>query len=187
MKIIRIFILLSAIIALHSCKKEKVLPQYNIPNGDFENWTDYGDLQSWITDNSCFYCANPVLSIVVQQTSEASHGQYAAKFIRGIRIATANNKFAISNHPSNLTGYVKCQLIANDTVLIRIRLFNNNSAIDSGQWIGTSSILKYKQLSIPITHNSLYADSALISIKGGNKMDTGLGVSILWIDYLSLH
>jgi hypothetical protein len=188
MKAIRIFILLSAIIALHGCKKEKVLPLSNIPNGDFENWGNYDLLDNWET-RYCPMCAIAINTYTVQKTTDAYNGKFAAKFIyNGAFAAIASNKFVITGHPANLTGYVKYQPYGMDTVSIKIMLFNNSVAVDSGQWSGTSSISNYRQLIIPITRNSLYADSALITIKGGTKWNSSNGNgTILWVDYLSLH
>jgi hypothetical protein len=183
-----LLLLLIVTIAMQSCHRDPVVPGLAIPNGDFEAWTSYGDLQTWKTDNSCFFCANPILSVIVQQSDDAYHGHYAAKFVyNNIRAATASNKFSIASHPSALTGFVKCELYGNDTVSVKIEIFNGTVVVDSGLWLSTSTINRYTPFSIPLTRSFVRADSALVIIKGGDHFDTTQGGSVLWVDDLSLH
>jgi hypothetical protein len=189
MKTIRIFIVLSAIFALLSCHKGEVLPLYtaNIPNGDFENWGQDNTLDDWQT-RYCPMCAIALNTYTVQKTTDAYHGKFAAKFTyNGVFAATASNKFAISQHPANLTAFVKYAPYGTDTVSIKIKLFNKSVAVDSGVWTGIAAIANYQGLSIPVTHHSLSADSALITIKGGTKWDAKGNGTVLWVDYLLLH
>jgi hypothetical protein len=187
MKTVNFFIILAAIFALQSCKLENSTPASNVPNGDFEGWTSLDNLDDWTT-NSCPTCVPPYETYIVQKTTEAYHGQYAAKFIyNGVYPAYANSTFAVTAHPSNLTGYVKCYLYNSDTVSVKVWVFKANAVVDSGQWLNTESISSYKQIVIPVTQSSTQADSVKISIKGGHKMDAGNNGSVLWVDYLSLR
>jgi hypothetical protein len=179
------FIVLAAVI---SCRKNTTpQPSIPIPNGDFENWTSGPLLQDWVT-NSCPACVPPFETYVVQKDSlNAYHGKYAAKFVDNtVYPAQAQNKFAIPYHPSTLSAYIKPIIYGGDTVSIKIRLFENKAQVDSGQWLGTSSSGSYGQLVIYITHNSMQADSAQITISGGHK-STGGNTTVFWVDDLSLQ
>ncbi len=182
-----LLIILIAIVALQSCKKGAPGPQFTIPNSDFENWTSDDYLQDW-TSNSCPACVPPFETYIVQKTTEAYHGRYAANLVyNGVYAAYISNKFAVTGHPSALSGYAKCQLYGDDTVSVKVRVYNANVVVDSGQWLSTASLSSYKPFTVNLTHSSAHADSVLILIKGGNKMDSNHNGSALWVDYLSLH
>ncbi len=181
------FISLVIIIALHGCKKLEPTPQFAIPNGDFESWTSGDYLVDW-TGDSCPACVPPYETYIIQKTTEAYHGQYAAKFLyNGLYPAYANNKFVVSGHPAALSGYAKCQLYGDDTVSVKVLVYYANAVVDSGKWLNTASTTNYQAFTINLTQSSAHADSVLVSIKGGNKMDANHNGSVLWIDYLSLH
>lgn len=187
MKNVAFFIVCALLIAVQGCVKESNTSPSNLPNGDFEGWTVNDELQNWKT-NSCPECDPAFNSYVVQKTTEAYHGQYAAKFIyNGVYPAIASDLFAVPSHPMSLSGYTKCTLDENDTVFVKVQVFSHHSVVDSGQWVNTVSIPQYKQFIVPITQSSAHADSVLITIHGGNKMNTGSNGSVLWIDYLSIH
>jgi hypothetical protein len=187
MKKATLFIISVLFTALQGCVKESTISPSNLPNGDFEGWTASDELQSWKT-NSCPECYTAFNSYVVQKTTEAYHGQYAAKLIfNGVYSAVASDLFAVPSHPMSLSGYSKCTLNTNDTVSIKVQVFSHNTVVDSGLWLNTISIPQYKQFVVPITQSSVHADSVLITIRGGNKIDTGSSGSVLWIDYLSIH
>ena len=86
-----------------------------------------------------------------------------------------------------MASYVRCDLFGMDTVSITIKLFDHGVLVDSGQWLGTSSIANYKEIDIPITQNSANADTALIKIEGGHEFDSADKYTTLWVDYLSLR
>ena len=178
-----VFILISCLL---SCSREKRSRQTAIPNGDFENWNS-NSLQNWET-NSCPLCVPAFETYIVQQETGAYHGKYAAKFIyNNVYTAWAQNKFPVQNHPSGMASYVRCDLFGMDTVSITIKLFDHGVLVDSGQWLGTSSIANYKEIDIPITQNSANADTALIKIEGGHEFDSADKYTTLWVDYLSLR
>ncbi|HEY8784498.1 MAG TPA: hypothetical protein VIM16_22925 [Mucilaginibacter sp.] len=188
MKTIKVLFFLIAIAVVAGCKKDKTVRQNNpIPNGDFENWANYNSLQDWKT-NSCPLCVPAVNTYTVQQVTDAYHGKFAAKFIyNGVYAAMAENKFKIQSHPVSLTAFVKNNLYGTDTVTIKIKLFKDLVVIDSGQWVGTSSITNYTKITIPITQNSFQADSALIFIKGGDKSNYIDKSTEFWVDYMALQ
>jgi len=187
MKNVVFFIVCALLIALQGCTKDNNTSPSNLPNGDFEGWTANDELKAWKT-NSCPECYPAFNSYVVQKTTEAYHGQYAAKLIfNGAYSAVASDLFAVPSHPMSLSGYTKCTLDDHDTVFVKVQVFSHSVVVDSGQWVSTVSIPQYKQFIVPITQNSVHADSVLITIHGGNKMNTGSNGSVLWIDYLSIH
>jgi hypothetical protein len=184
-----------AAIIICGCNKEKIIPPVSqqlisvdtVPNGDFERW-NYLRLENWTT-NSCPFCTPPFETYIVQQDSDSYQGVYAAKFIyNNAYPATAENRFAISSHPNNLSAYVKCTISGVDTVFIKIKLLSNSILVDSGLWAGTVSIPAYAQIQIPITQNSSSADSAVILIQGGHESGVPpFNNTEFWVDDLQLQ
>ncbi len=182
MKNLRLIFLYFLLVMISSCRKNPVnqitMP---IPNGDFEQWNSWPVLINWQT-NSCPLCMTPINEYVVKKDSLAYHGKYAAKFIfNGLYKSRARNKFAISTHPTLLTGYINSRIMPGDFAKISIDIFYKKQVVDSGRLYETSSTTNYKEFKIPITGNSLKADSAEITIVGGGKLHTELTV-----DYLTL-
>jgi hypothetical protein len=159
----------------------------NIPNGDFENWDAALRLLNWKT-NSCPECVQSHETYIVQRESNyVYHGRYAALFIYNYaNPAWAENKFSISFHPLSLVGYVRCNNVGSDSVYIKIKLYRNLAVVDSGSWIGTSSIPNYELVTIPITQNATKVDAALIRIQGGNRNSLANTTSF-WVDDLKLN
>jgi len=177
-------IILISIIILSACTKDNA-KLIQIPNGDFESWTNLLP-NNWVT-NSCPYCLPAFETYIIQQDTPAYEGKYAAKFIyNNVYAATAENKFALSEHPDYLTANVKCNHFGNDTVSVKIKLLKNSIAVDSGQWLGTSTMINYIQIKIPISQTTTQVDSAVINIKGGNKIGLPANNTELWIDNLEL-
>ena len=163
-----------------SCKKEnnnqQIIP---IPNGDFELWDNQPTLNTWLT-NSCPPCVPPFDTYVIKKVTDASNGQFAAKFIfNNVYTSYAINKFQISLHPSVLTGYIKSNIASGDTATIHINLFSGNNIIDIGNFSETTSNGSYRQIEIPISQNSQSIDSASIEITGGKKLGTELHIDNL--------
>ena len=184
MKNLKLIILFLLLAIVSSCKKNHNSLNNQIiaiPNGDFEQWTNLLTLVNWQT-NSCPMCMTPINEYVVEKDSLAYHGEYAAKFIfNGLYKSRGQNKFAISIHPTLLTGYINSTITPGDTAKISIDIFYNKQVVDSGKLYETSSTTNYKEFKIPITNNSIKADSAEITIIGGGKQNTELT-----IDYLTL-
>jgi hypothetical protein len=192
MKTFKALFFLGIILAIYSCKKDN-LPPSGIPNGDFENWNSYNQLEDWKTTYNPFSMSQ-INSYVVQKTTDAYHGKYAVQLIySGALIAEANTKFAVSSHPSNLTAFVKCKLNFRDTVSLKARVFYRGAIVDSGQWLGATPITAYQQINIPISKHSAQADSVMVSLRGGHvflltdNFQGGSSITTLWVDYLSLH
>jgi len=177
MKTVIFFISTLITLALYSCKKDPPGQEIiSIPNGDFELWDNMPNLLFWKT-NSCPVCDPPWETYIVQKVTDAFSGQFAAKLIfNNVYSSFANNKFAISLHPTLLTGYIRSNITSGDTAIIHIDLLSGNDIVDNGIWYETSSTANYTKIEIPISQNSSYADSALIRIVGGKKQNTVLYV-----------
>lgn len=163
-----------------SCKKESNNQQtIAIPNGDFEQWDNNQDLLFWQT-NSCSACVPPFETNIVQQVTDAENGKFAAKFVyNNVYSSYAINKFAISLHPTSLTGYIKSTIANGDTAMIRIELFSGNNIVDNGNFYETSSNANYRKINIPISQTTTNVDSASIKIVGGKKQNTELTIDNL--------
>ncbi len=168
------------LIAFIGCKKDSSTQQnISIPNGDFELWDNSSLLNAWQT-NSCPVCVPPYETYIVKKVTDAHSGRFAAEFIyNNVYASSAINKFAISLHPSLLTGYIKSKIASGDSATIHVDLLSRGNVIDSGNLSGTSSIANYKKIEIPISQNSSIADSAIIKIVGGTKAGTELYVDDL--------
>jgi hypothetical protein len=179
-----------------SCSKEAAVQdkpandkkqQITIPNGDFELWDAGLNLSDWKT-NSCPLCLPSYETYIVIKDSIAYNGLYAARFIyNNVYTSWAENKFSIPYHPSQLTAYVKCNLVSGDTVMIKIKIFHNSQPTDSGQWMGLNSINAYSPVVIPISQYSALADSALIYIRSGQKTNYPNANTQFWVDDMILQ
>jgi hypothetical protein len=180
MKKAKLLSLILFVLTLFSCKKDTTNQQtISIPNGDFELWDSTLNLYNWQT-NSCPVCVPPFETYVVQKVTDAYRGQYAAKFIyNNVYRSLAFNKFAISLHPTLLTGFIKSNIENGDTATIHIDLFFENNIVDTGNFYETSSNSSYRKIEIPISQISASADSALIKVVGGKKNKSELFVDNL--------
>lgn len=168
------------ILAFFACKKNSSNQQeIAVPNGDFELWDSMPNLYSWKT-NSCPACVPPYETYIVKKVTDVSNGQFAAKFIfNNFYSSFANNKFSVSQHPTSLRGYIKSNIANGDTAVIHIDLFSGGNIIDNGNFYEISSNATYRKIEIPISQNSMTADSALIKIIGGKKQTSELYVDNL--------
>ena len=180
MKVKALFILSLFVLTFLSCKKEAANQQIiPIPNGDFEQWDNMPNLAIWQT-NSCPACVPPYETYIVKKVTDVANGQFAAKFVyNNVYSSYANNKFAISLHPTSLTAYIKSNIASGDTAIINIDLFSGNNIVDNGNFYETSSNASYRKINIPISQTTTNVDSALIKILGGKKQNTELSVDNL--------
>jgi hypothetical protein len=191
MKNLKLIYFSAIVIGLAGCTKEAVILPFNstyqnqqtipVPNGSFENWNMFLP-ENWTT-NSCPACAAPFMTDIVQADSDVCDGNLAAKFYFVVYPAWAENRFPVAVHPVNLTACVKCNLYGVDTVLVKVSLLFNSLVVDSGKWIGTSTISNYTTITVPVTQNSASVDSAVIYIEGPH----GPGFPMLWVDHVGLN
>lgn len=169
------------VLALPGCNKETTDQVIPVPNGDFEQWDDMSNLAIW-KSNSCPACVPPYETYIVQQVTDATSGQFAARFIyNNIYRSYANNKFSISSHPDLLTCYVKSNITSSDTAIIHVDLFSGTSVADNGNFFETFSNPVYRKIEIPISQTTANVDSVQINIVGGRKENT-----VLFVDNLVL-
>jgi hypothetical protein len=175
----KVLLPLLVLLALLGCKKSNSNTQmFPIPNGNFENWTNES-LLDWQT-NSCPAYVPPYETYVVQKITDSYSGKFAAKFIYNkVYKSWAYNKFSINDWPAKLIGYVRSKIANADTVMIQVALFSGTDKIESGNWYGTSSIVNYKKIEIPLSSSSSPADSASIKIVGGGQENTELYIDNL--------
>jgi len=180
MKVSALTIIMLYVLTFLSCKKEAANNQMiPIPNGDFEQWDDMPILANWQT-NSCPACVPPYDTYIIKKVTDAANGQFAAKFVyNNVYSSYANNKFAISLHPTSLTGYIKSNIASGDTAIIHLDLFSGNNIVDNGNFYETSSNASYRKINIPVSQTATNVDSALIKIIGGKKQNTELSVDNL--------
>ncbi len=180
MKSFKLYLSFLLVVTFSSCKKDSVNQQnIPIPNGDFELWDNMPVLLEWQT-SSCPACLPPYDTYTVKKVTDAYSGKFAAKFIyNNVYESLANKKFPVSIHPSMLTGYVKSNIANGDTAIIHVDLFSGASIVDSGDWYETSSTNNYKKVQILISQASSRADSAIIKIVGGRKLNTELYIDDL--------
>jgi hypothetical protein len=150
-----------------------------IPNHDFENWTDagfYDVCDEWITNYGDF------VPVSAQKDSDAYSGFLAAKLINYAVDAFLYSGFPVTFHPHHLTAFIKGNVAANDSIFMNVILYKNGLPIDSGKWVSYNSISAYTQEMAVISTDSPDADSAYIYFSGGHESDTWMLVDQLQFD-----
>ncbi len=161
--------------------------QDSIPNASFENWSIIGSNE--VPDNWQF------LSGKIVKDSAGYQSNYAIKlevYNPGFEnnSGLAKTGFPLNSLPSTLKGFVKCNVMPNDTVYIEFLCYSGNSLVASGKWISTSSITSYAPFSVSIDSSGITSiDSAVIILTSGCCSTFG-GASIgteLVVDELELN
>lgn len=138
-----------------------------VPNSDFENWTFYGWFYNpdyWSTNN------NQIQATFVSPDSDAYNGMLAMKLYNHNNIRpVAKTTFPVSSKVSSIDFYARLNLINNDTVWALVKVYENGIVVDTGNWFGTTSINNYTLINVPVSQNSVNADSVEIEFKGGNQ------------------
>lgn len=179
-----------------------------IPNADFELWTDMGDWDDpdgWYTLNE-LYDGDPE---TVRTTGDAISGLTAARMenaednngnvvramlLSGTKSLNNHPGFAFSDRPYSLEGY--CQYSPQDDddscyVIVHLTKYNTSTQqrdiIGSGMFGSGDDMDDYILFSAPINYySSLYPDTAYIEIYAG-KFNGALDGSRLLIDALSFN
>lgn len=177
-----------------------------IPNFDFELWTDYGsyeDPDGWFTLNSL---SDGDIE-TVESTEHAFSGLFAARLendeddndnvVTAMMVSGSNSLsdhpgFPYSNRPVSLLGYYIYSPKGNDScsVLVYLTRFNTFSQtreiIGSGIFRSADDLEFYTEFSVPITYTSPeLPDSAYIVVYAGKVQGTAQEGSRLYIDALS--
>lgn len=161
--------------------------QDTIPNGSFENWSiiDSNEVpDKWqiisgeIAKDSAGYQSNYAIKLEVNQPGfETMSG-------------LVTTGFPLNSIPSNLRGFVKCNVMPNDTVYIDFICYSGNTVVTSSRWLNTSSITTYTPFNISIDTGITAIDSAVITLTsgccssfGGASLGTELIVDELELDF----
>lgn len=150
-----------------------------IPNHDFENWTDaglYDICDEWITNYGDF------VPVSAQKDSDAYSGFLAAHLVNYAVDAYLFSGFPVTFHPHHLTAFIKGNVGVSDSVFMNVILYKNGLPVDSGKWVSYVSISAYTQEMAVISTNSPDADSAYIYFSGGHESDTWMLVDQLQFD-----
>ncbi|MBK5285074.1 MAG: T9SS type A sorting domain-containing protein [Bacteroidia bacterium] len=152
----------------------KAQPGDSIPNAGFEAWwffAGWGPVPgSWTVNVSQILPADEEMDTV------AHSGNLAMRMINhGNLRPYAACGFTVSQHPDVMSGFFKNELLANDTAVIRVRIYYNNVVVDSGyREIYSGIIPGYILFSIPLSQNSPDADSCLVILDGGNMYQSSV-------------
>lgn len=137
-----------------------------VPNGSFEAWdtTDQGKLtpKTW----------SSILPDSIARVSDAYDSNSAVRiatipsFIDVAHPHTLKNEFHLGiNNPARFRGYVKTRIPFEDTVYIKVTLYNNGEQTFQGVWTTTETIDTFHEVSIDI--EDVNNDSASIRLKAG--------------------
>ena len=124
------------------------------------------ELDGWISNYGDFG------AVSIWKDSDACSNTLATHLANFATPSFMFSNFSITSHPHNLTACVKGSISQNDSVWIKVTLFANGMAVDSGKWVGYNSINNYTQALVNITSVSSVADSAEIYISGGYDYNT---------------
>jgi len=175
-------LLLSATILFISLSL-KAQPGDSIPNAGFEAWwffAGWGPVPgSWMANVSQILPADEEMDTV------AHSGNLAMRIINhGNLRPYAACGFTVSQHPDAMSGFYKNELLANDTAVIRVRVYYNNIVVDSGyREIYSGIIPGYIPFNIPLSQNSPDADSCEVILDGGNMYQSSVSFDDLLLTF----
>lgn len=175
-----------------------------IPNSGFENWAAMGNFENpigWATMNSVstgpFYSCTkstdhyPVSigNYSIRLENNTSLTQWTGGY--GMAVTNAFDypfkpAFPIVDHPNKLCGYYKYNSMNNDSMFVRIVLFQKGVVVNYFTFITGNSTSTWKSFTLPMTYSS--ADSATLYFSAfwpNTPTDGPNGNSVLYIDNLS--
>jgi hypothetical protein len=162
----------------------KNLSADTIPNAGFENWstTTWFDFPtSWQTNNS------HIMAPIVVRDSFPYAGNLAMKLTNlNTLIPRASCGFTLTSHPENIGGYIKNLIASNDSGYFVIHIFYNTQIVDSGYQtlFGGGINPNWSSFIIPISQNSVNADSCSIVIYGGTNYLSDVSFDDLQLDFI---
>lgn len=176
---IKFTLFLSAMLFISICS----FAQTQVPNGNFENWTDTVNAQSWGSNN---YSLGGFLNYnFVHQSTDAHSGTYAAMLetknipllgdMGGLitlgsydMLAGLSGGAAITGKPTNLQGYFKYAPVSGDTMAIIVIMTSwNGGSRDTLFYDGVmsvSTVSSYTMFDIPITYTPSTATPDTVNI-----------------------
>lgn len=179
--------------------------QAQIPNNDFEAWTNMGSYENpniWGTPNSaCTGSFHPVTKSTDHYP--VSVGQYSIRLennisllpptsycglgVAGLSSPSFGPGFQITGHPNSLTGYYKFLPQSGDTMIISIQLYNLGTQVAQTEVQTTVAAPSWVSFNLPIPTYTT-ADSASIRISAYctcGPMNIPHGNSVLLVDNLN--
>ncbi len=140
----------------------------SIPNSGFERWNFiswYLNPAGWGTNNTS------LLAATVVQDSNSYSGLLAMQLLNsGSLVPEASVGFKIQQHPISLSGFVRNDILTNDSAYVIVRLYRQNQPVDSGSFTFYGGINPfYHSFIIPISQNSSNTDSCEIRMYGGQQ------------------
>jgi hypothetical protein len=176
-----------------------------ITNNGFENWTtldSYDNPDGWVTYNqlstgsfySCTKSTDHYPESIGNYSMRLENNTSLTQMTGGWGMAITNAmnypikpSFPIVGHPNSLTGYYKYYSANDDSLFIRIMLFENGTVKAAGSFLSNITTTSWTPFSIPISSYSS-ADSATISIIAfypHSATAIPKGNSVLYVDNLS--
>ena len=155
----------------------------SIPNSGFESWIIsqwFIDPLGWSTNNS------HILAPTVVQDTDAYAGSLAMKLTNsGSLVPAASCNFTISSHPENLGFQIKNLLGSGDSGTVVVRIFYHQQLVDSGYTALFGGINpNYTPFILPISQNSINADSCEIVFTGGQAVFAEYSIDEIQFDMI---
>ncbi len=153
-----------------------------IPNNDFELWNNMGlggeSPDQWFSSNGDLVPQN-----VFKDSLDKYSGNYSVLLTNVIGIqGSIGINFPITYHPFQLKGYFKSEFLTADSAHIKIILFNNTQAVDSGEYFITTTLSAWTQIAFTISNTTAIVNSATINIDACRQQQNKC-----WVDLLSLE
>lgn len=154
-----------------------------LPNGGFESWIFFGgwyeNPEFWQTNN------NQIMTAFVEKDTFAYMGQFAMK-VNTQGHAKAGFKFMQSL--LGISGMVKTNIVAPDTVIIKTRFFLGGVVVDSGAWEGTLNFSSWSSFIVMRSGPFGMNDSVEVEVSGGNSPGNTISVDeLFWLTSLSIE
>lgn len=145
----------------------------SIPNSGFERWYSlswYYNPAGWQTNNTS------IMPTTVEPDSDSYSGNLAMRLINsGGLVPEASVGFHVQQHPLTLSGFVRNQILTNDSAHLSVKLYLHHQLIDSGTFAFYGGINPfYHSFAIPISQNFTSADSCEIRIFGGQQSSSSI-------------
>jgi hypothetical protein len=174
-----------------------------IPNSGFENWTTVGgyeDPTGWgtmsITSAGSFYSCTKSTdhypASVGNYSIRLENNTSLTKMTGGWGVATTDTafkhrpSFPMVGHPDSLCGYYKYNSLNNDSMAIRIILYENGTMTYNREFVTGITTSTWKPFTLPLDYTS--ADSATIQLMAfypDSQTSNPKGNSVLYVDNLS--
>lgn len=140
-----------------------------IPNSSFEHWQSTPfwtyDPEFWTTNNTKF------IFPVTQNSNYVTDSTYSMR-INGYYRGYAACSIPATVHPLQFELYTMCTVNSGDKIFAKVEVIENGQIVDSGYWQTTASISNFQLIQIPITQNSTTCDNVIITLSGGDSMNT---------------